>query len=520
MLSRRQLLFTPAILSAQAAKPNIILVLADDLGYSDLGCYGGETGTPTLDGLARQGLRFTQMYSTARCWPSRSCLMTGYYPQQVGRDQTNGYFPRWARLLPQYLRPAGYRTYHSGKWHVTGKWPVRDAEFDHSYFLSDQNRFFTTNEHYYDDQRLPKPPAGFYATRAVADRSIAMLAEHARQYKAQPYFLYLCFSAPHFPLQALPEDISAQKGKYDEGWDVIRQRRHARQRKDKLIQCPLSALNGEYSPPWNLSEAELLEKIGPGEVGRAVPWASLNEEQRRFQASKMEIHAAMISRLDTELARVLAQAKQSGSWENTLVIFLSDNGASAELMVRGDGHDKSAAPGSAATHLCLGPGWSSAANTPFRLHKYWNHEGGISSPAIFHWPARIRDRGALRHNQAHFTDMLPTFLDLAQSQPAMRHHDLTPPPFPGKSLAPLFTKDYAVPHEQIYFRHDANRGLRQGNLKLVAAGNNAEWELYDLSEDRGESNNLAAKLPDRLREMRTLWEKLDRQWLADNSIGK
>lgn len=520
MLQRRDFLASSAAASLSAqppTKPNIILVLADDMGFSDAGCYGGEIPTPTLDSLAANGLRFTQMYSTARCWPSRSCLMTGYYPQQVGRDQANGYFPRWARFTPQYLKATGYRAYHSGKWHVPGKLPLKDAQFDRSYFLSDQHRFFSTDAHFLDDQPLPKPSGGFYATAEIANRAIEFLQAHK---SAQPYFLYLCFTAPHFPLHALPQDIAAQRGRYDEGWDLIRARRHQRLQKTSITHNPLPPLDANYYPPWNLSEAELLEKLGPGEVGRAIPWKSLSAEQRRFQARKMEIHAAMVSRMDTELARVLAQAKQSGDWENTLVVFISDNGASAEIMIRGDGHDKSAEAGSASTHLCLGPGWSSAANTPFRLHKYWNHEGGISSPAIFHWPAAIRARGALRHNPCHFTDMLPTFLDMAQAKPEMRHNQLVPPAFPGKSLTPLFVKDHTVPHDFLYFRHDTNRGLRKGNWKIVAAGEDGPWELYDLSEDRGESVNLASKLPARLRELKELWERQDKQWVADNAIGK
>ncbi len=520
MLHRRSFLASTAAASLQAnsaTRPNIIVVLADDMGFSDAGCYGGEISTPTLDGLAANGLRFTQMYSTARCWPSRSCLMTGYYPQQVGRDQTNGYFPRWARLAPQYLKPAGYRSYHSGKWHVPGKLPVKDAQFDRSYFLSDQHRFFSTTAHFLDDQVLPEPEMGFYSTKEIANRAIEFLNQHPKQ---EPYFLYLCFTAPHFPLHALPEDIAAQRGRYDEGWDIIRARRHERLRKAGIVKNSLPALDPTYRPHWNLSDAELLAQIGPGEVGRAVPWLSLSPVQKAFQARKMEIHAAMISRMDTELARVLNQARQSGDWENTLVVFISDNGASAEIMIRGDGHDRKAAPGSAATHLCLGPGWSSAANTPFRLHKYWNHEGGVSSPAVFHWPKGISARGALRHNPCHFTDMLPTLLSLSGASPEMRHNGLTAPPFPGQSLTRLFAKDNTAPHDFIYFRHEDNRGLRQGNWKIVAAGANAPWELYDLSEDRGESANLAAKLPARLKQMQELWEKQDRQWIADNAIGR
>lgn len=508
--------------AASAPRPNIIVVLADDMGFSDAGCYGGEIPTPTLDALAQGGLRQTQMYSTSRCWPSRSCLMTGYYPQQVGRDPANGVFPKWARFTPQMLKLGGYRTYHAGKWHVPGKKPIGDAKFDHSYFLQDQNRFFNTQEHYLDEERLPEPGrgSGFYATRMIADRAVDWLSDHGRRHANSPYFLYLAFTAPHFPLHALPDDIARQKGRYDKGWDAIRAERHARLRKMGIVNSPLPPQDPRYVPGWNLTDAEMREKIGPGEVSRVVPWQELTGPQREFQARKMEIHAAMISRMDTELARVLDQAKNAGDWENTLVVFLSDNGATAEIMIRGDLHDKDAAPGSAATHLCLGPGWSTAANTPFRLHKHWNHEGGVSSPAIWHWPKGIRARGELRRNQSHFVDMVPTMLELAGVETPKEHNGVARPEFPGSSLVPLLSKDGTVAKQFIYFRHEGNRGLRKGNWKIVRAGEGGEWEMYDLSEDRGEIKNLAKSMPDRLQEMTSEWERLDQQWASDNLRGR
>ncbi|MDX2269080.1 MAG: arylsulfatase [Bryobacter sp.] len=505
-----------------SAAPNIIVVLADDMGYSDAGCYGGEIGTPTLDGLAQGGLRFTQMYSTSRCWPSRSCLMSGYYPQQVGRDPANGIWPKWARFTPQYLQMAGYRTYHSGKWHVPGKKPVGDAGFHHSYFLQDQHRFFNTQEHYLEDVRLPEPGpgAGFYATRMIADRGVEFLLDHSRRYEKQPYFLYLCFTAPHFPLHALPDDIARQRGKYDKGWDAMRAARYARQKQMGLVNSPLPALDTRYVPGWNLKPEEAKERIGPGEVSSAKPWTELTVVEQEFQARKMEIHAAMVARMDAELARVLAQARQSGDWENTLVLFISDNGASAEMMIRGDLHDKNAAPGSAGSHLCLGPGFSTAANTPFRLHKHWNHEGGISSPSIWHWPKGIRAKNELRRNPAHFVDLLPTFLEVAGVEAPREHNGVARPAFPGQSLVPVLAKDNSVVKEHIYFRHEGNRALRKGNWKLVRAGNEGNWELYDVSEDRGETRDLARQFPDRVQAMAAEWEGLDRQWSADNARGR
>jgi arylsulfatase len=511
MMDRRQFLLAPAALAAGPDRPNVILVLADDMGFSDAGCYGGEIGTPTLDALARGGMRMTQMYSTARCWPSRSCLMTGYYPQQVGRDPQNGVFPKWARMTPQYFQMAGYRSYHSGKWHVAGKDPVRDARFDRSFLLQNQMSFFVTDERAGNKQ---------YATALVAERALEFLREHEREHAKSPYFLYLCFTAPHFPLHAPPEDIAKQRGKYDAGWDVAREARYARMKKMGIVNSPLPKLDAAYTPPWNLPPEEAKRRIGPGEVSRAVPWSELNQEEREFQAKKMEIHAAMVARMDFEIARVLEQAKKTGDWENTLVIFLSDNGASAEMMIRGDGHDPKAPMGSAMTHLCLGPGWSSAANTPFRLHKYWNHEGGISSPSIWHWPKGIRGKNILRKNVSHFVDMVPTLLEIAGVKPGLEYNGLRAPQFPGKSLVPVIGRDNTVAHDFVYFRHEENRGLRMGNWKIVAAGDGAAWELYEMSEDRGETRNLAAAMPEKVREMAAEWERRDREWREDNARGR
>jgi arylsulfatase len=390
-------------------RPNVVFILADDLGYSDLGCYGGEIATPNLDRLSTTGLRFTQFYNTARCWPSRAALLTGYYAQQVRRDTvpgirsgSEGVRPRWARLLPEMLRPLGYRSYHSGKWHVDSR-PLQNG-FDRSYDLADQNRFFTPQNHTEDDRPLPavKPDDGYYATTAIADHARMCLKDHTERFSDRPFFLYLCFTSPHFPLQAPPEDIARYLGKYDQGWDELRAERWRRLQSLRIVDCRLSPLERNVGPPYHFAAA--LEKLGPGELNRPLPWDELNDVQRRFQATKMAIHAAMVDRMDREIGRVLDQLRTMNALENTVIFFASDNGASAEIMVRGDGHDPQAVPGTAATHLCLGPGFSSGANTPFRRHKTWVHEGGISTPLIVSWPRGIPARGELRHNPGHLID--------------------------------------------------------------------------------------------------------------------
>ena len=493
-------------------KPNFLVILADDMGYSDAGCYGGEIDTPNLDSLAKGGLRFTQMYSTARCGPSRGCILTGRYAQQTAGDvMTPGSTPAWTRFAPEHLKPLGYRAYHSGKWHIKFA-PVRDTGFDRSYLLQDQNRFFTPTAHFLDDERLapPKPEDNYYATIAIADHAVKTLKEHAAAHRDKPFFHYLAFTSPHFPLHALQGDIDKYKDRFGEGWDVARERRWQRMRKMGLVNCALSPLEPGMRPAWNTPEEELARQIGPGEVLRAVPWSTLTAEQKKFQRIKMAIHAAMITRMDREIGRVLDQLKAMDAFRDTVILFISDNGASSEQLIRADGHDASAAPGSARSHLCLGSGWASCANAPFRLHKSWVHEGGISSPLIAHWPAAIADAGKLRHDPCHFVDIVPTLLDLAGGKPDI---PAGAPPLAGTSFAPAFRKEGAVKRAYIYFNHSNNRALRSGDWKAVAAGKDGPWELYDMRTDRSEGKNLASAQPDRLERMAAQWKKLDEEFV-------
>ncbi len=495
---------------APTKKPNILIVIADDMGYSDAGCYGGEIATPNLDSLAAGGVRFTQCYSTGRCWPSRTCLLTGYYAQQVRMDPPQGPLPAWTRVVPDNLKPLGYRCYHSGKWHLTGAPKViADGHFDRSYVLHDHDRNFNPKNHMLDDRPLPPVPEGtdFYVQTTMANYAIEFLKEHQAQCKDQPFYCYLAFTSPHFPLQAPPKDIERYRDRYTEGWDVVRERRWKRMKEMGLINCDLAPREPETIPSWNISEEKLEKQIGPGEVNRAVAWKDLTDEQNRFQATKMQIHAAMIDRIDQEIGRVLEQIKAMGVAENTVVIFVSDNGASAEQIVRGDMNDPTAAPGSAKSYLCLGPGWSTASNTPFRLHKSWVHEGGISSPLIVHWPAGLAARGDVRHDPCHFIDLLPTVIELAGGRDiAPVWNAQTAPPLPGRSLVPTLTRDGAMTHEFLYFHHLTNRAFRVGDWKLVAKGEKGPWELYDLKTDRCEQKNLAQRYPDRVREMSARWQ--------------
>lgn len=502
--------------SRAAERPNFLIILADDLGYSDLACYGGEASTPNLDRLAKNGLRFTQFYNTARCWPTRTAIVTGYYPQQVRMDPPQGKFATWTRTLPQRLKPLGYRNYHSGKWHVqAAPNPVADGGFDRSYYLGDHDRNFYPRDHRQDDLPLPavEPGSGYYTTTAIANHAIECLKEHAEKHAAAPFFQYVAFTVPHFPLQAPAEDVARYKETYTAGWDALRAERYRRQKEMKLVDFPLSSPEPKVLAPSG--RPDTAEKLGPGEVFHALPWAELSAAQQGFQAAKMAVHAAMVDRMDREIGRILDQLKAQGALENTVIFFLSDNGASAEILVRGDGHDPAAAPGSAASYLCLGPGGSTLSNTPFRRHKIWVHEGGISTPLIVHWPRGIEARGELRHGVGHVIDFAPTLLELAGVKSGEEPKDKDAPPLPGKSLVPAFVKDDPLARESLFFHHSGHRALRMGDWKLVSAKDNKdEWELYNLATDRGESNDLAAQDPDRVKRMSARWQELEAQFRA------
>jgi arylsulfatase A-like enzyme len=501
-----------------AKKPNFLFILTDDLGYSDLGCYGSEIETPNLDKLAANGLRYSQFYNTGRCWPTRSSLLTGYYAQQIRRDVIvgtkgggQGKRPTWAPLLPEFLKPMGYRSYHSGKWHIDGK--VLDGGFNRSWHVINHSNFFSPNANLLDDQRYKpsKVDKDYYSTTATSDHAIECLQDHQQNYSDQPFFHYLAFIAPHFPLHAKPEDIAKYRDRYLSGWDKLREERFAKQKKIGLHKTSLSALEPKIGPPYAFPQA--IEQLGSGEVNRPLPWDTLNDKQKRFQATKMAIHAAMIDRVDQEVGRVIQQLKIMGAYENTLIFFASDNGASAEIMVRGGGHDPDAPMGSAQSYLCLGPGFSSAANTPFRRHKTWVHEGGISTPLIAHWPAGIQAKGELRHSPGHLIDIVPTILELSGVEKPKSWKGTPIPEAPGKSLVSSFSKDHTIQRDSIWWMHEGHRAIRQGNFKLVAAKGDP-WALYDLSEDRAEFNDLSSKKPDKAKALENTWNQQTQSFIS------
>ncbi len=499
--------------------PHLVFILADDMGYSDLGSYGAEIiRTPNLDRLAEDGLRFTDFYNTGRCWPTRTSLMSGYYPHQVLSDPLEGldYQAQEVRAvneswLPALLKEAGYRCYHSGKWHLFRRIPEHyqythtEVGFDHSYRTQD-GRHLRPRQLWEDGKEaiLPGPGETYEASVAIVDHAIQYLEEHHRDHPGTPFFQYLAFIAPHFPLQALREDIDHYREKFLMGWDEVRELRMENRKQMGFTDHPLHPPEPERFAPWNLTPEELVEQIDPHETGRAVPWDELTPPQQEFQAMKMAIHAAMVSRMDREVGRYLEALERMGYLENTVIFFCSDNGASTEIMNRADKHTIGSVPGSADSYLCLGPGWSTAANTPFRLHKTWVHEGGIATPLIVHWPEGIDEHGAFREIPSHIIDIAPTILELAGSDPSRLDGRAT---HPGISLVPSLAEDRLTGRPPIFFHHEKKKALRHGNWKITTIEENGPWELYDLSGDRGETEDLSASEPERLEELTGLWEK-------------
>lgn len=527
------LFLVSSALYAQNEKPNIVLIMADDLGFSDLGCYGGEIHTPNLDRLAGQGLRFAQFYNCGRSWPTRASLLTGYYPQQVNNDGKRAAFPKWGYLLPHHLQQAGYRSYHSGKWHVQNvKKQVSQGGFDHSYCIEDHDRPFSPKNHLLDDKPLPAIERGtnYYSTIAITDYALQFLQDHQQHYSDTPFFLYVAYITPHFPLQAPKEDIDLYRNNYLKGWEKLKNDRYARQKELGFDLGENSSFEYYVTPPWNWPEKYLKDSIS-GEIRMAKAWEQLTMEEKNLQATKMAIHAAMVDRIDQEVGRILRQLKTMNADENTLVLFLSDNGASAEVLIRGDGHDKNVPLGSAGSYLCLGPGFSTASNTPFRRHKYWTHEGGIATPLIAWWPKGIKDKGEIRYAMGHVIDFLPTLLELAGINPLKEKNGYEAPPLPGKSLVPLFKKDQPWERE-LYFSHEGNKALRQGEWKAVISSDiDGKWQLYNMKDDRTERNNVADDFYDfgnptwkqenqeRLEKMKARWEELDKLYQQEGKVG-
>ncbi len=503
-------------------RPNIVLILNDDMGYSDLGCYGGEVQTPTLDQLAANGLRFSQFYNTARCSPSRASLLTGLHPHQTGigiltydsgPEGYAGNLNQQCVTIAEVLKTGGYRTYMSGKWHVssnlktpTDSWPMQRG-FDRFYgtiigagSFYDPNTLTRGNENVEHEAHAD----GFFYTDAISDQAAAYIREHHAQSPEQPFFEYVAYTAPHWPLHAHDEDIAKYKGRFDAGWDALRE-----ERLDRLVE------SGMLSAHWKLTDRDPTQP----------PWteAQKDEQLRAWTLRCMEVYAAQIDRMDQGIARIVKALEETGRLDDTLIIFLADNGACAEDIPEGVsieelvdklmiarattrsgeavhiGNNTAIMPGPENTYQSYGTAWANLSNTPFRLYKHWIHEGGISTPLIFHWPAGITQRGEIRHTPGYLPDVMATVVDITGIDYPQQYAGRSVLPLEGHSLQGAFDAD-AGDRPPMFWEHEGNSAVRIGHWKLVRR-HPRDWELYDLTADRTELNDLASSQPERVRAM-------------------
>ncbi|HIL70074.1 MAG TPA: arylsulfatase [Verrucomicrobia bacterium] len=539
------LLISLMSLNLQAAdRPNIIIILSDDMGYSDIGCYGGEINTPTLDGLAKGGLRFTQFYNTGRCCPTRASLLTGLYPHQTGIghmmndrgvDGYRGDLNASCVTIAQALKPAGYSNSCLGKWHVTKNtfpknvnekynWPLQRG-FDRYYgIINGASSLWDPNSLTRDNKPITirndpeyQPEEPYHFTDAISDNAVNFINHHSA---SKPFFMYVAYTAAHWPMHARPKDIANYEGKYDRGYGPIRNARFNRMKAMGVItsDTELSSLVGD----WN-----------------AVP-------DKEWEAACMEVYAAMIDQMDQGIGRIVKALKAKGTFENTLILFMQDNGGCAEAggrKPRGNRNpraDKPALPpipddllhyqgsvpkqtrdgypvrrghvmpGPADTYIGYGRNWANVSNTPFREYKHYVHEGGISTPLIAHWPRGIKAKNELRSEPSHLIDLMATCVDLSGANYPTEFKGKTIKPMEGKSLLSVF-EGKSLDRKRIFFEHEGNRALRIGDWKIVAKGrhgqDNVDWELYHITEDRAELHNLADDHTERLKRMKALWVK-------------
>ncbi len=492
---------------ASGKRPNIVLILTDDMGYSDIGCFGSEIDTPGINRLAAGGLQFTHFYNAARCCPTRASLLTGLYPHQAGVGHMThdrgtpgyrGHLNQNCVTIGEALGNAGYHTIMSGKWHVgskRGRWPA-DRGFD-EYFgiLGGSSHYFNPGKESMParNHKLVETGEGFYTTDAFTDHAIRSIGE-CRKQDNDPFFLYLAYNAPHWPLHAYEEDIQKYEGRYMKGWDKLRAERYERMKELGII-----------DPGWPLTDRD-----------RGTPaWWALTPGRKETMARKMAVYAAMIDRMDQNISKLVRFLESSGEMDNTLILFLFDNGACHELTTFGfDWNPKysrglmstlTARPGTPESFSSYGRGWSNAGNTPFRLHKHWTHEGGIATPLIAYWPGVISPGGSTPET-GHVIDLMATCLDVAGAEYPKVYQGREILPLEGKSLLPVLRGGTREGHEAMFWEHEGNRAVIQGKWKLVSDYPGG-WELYDLEEDRTETNDLAKKNQHKVKELSRVYDE-------------
>ncbi|MCD7976034.1 MAG: arylsulfatase [Tannerellaceae bacterium] len=525
------------------SRPNIIVILADDLGYSDLGCYGGEIQTPNLDRLAENGVRFSHFYNASRSCPTRASLLTGLYPHQAGigrmtfDDQQPGYrgtMSHHAVTIAEVLQQTGYRTGMIGKWHVAEtplrpdqrQWLAHQLQYDefapkdnYPVYRGFQDFYGTIYGvvNYFDpfslvngEEPVRSVPENYYSTIALTDSAVAYVNRYSQS--DQPFFMYLSYHAPHWPLHALPEDIKKYEDTYQVGWDAIREKRYERMR-----QTPLVKQEGNYFSPRHFTDR----------------WE--DNPTREWDARAMAVHAAMVDRMDQEIGKLLVALEQTGELDNTLILFLSDNGCSNEdcqnypegendrpaEMRNGEKiiypREKEVLPGPQNTYASIGPRWANVANTPFRFWKAKSYEGGICTPMIAHWPKGIAlEKGSVTHEMGHVMDIMATCMELSGAVYPAEYNQKEIIPLEGKSLVPVFRTGKREGHRELCFEHfDQSALIDASGWKIVKPGKEAEWELYNLKEDRSELINLAMQYPERVKELAARYEAWEKRAMVE-----
>lgn len=507
---------------ADRKRPNVVLILNDDMGFSDLGCYGGEIRTPSLDSLAAGGLRYTQFYNTARCCPSRASLLTGLHPHQAGvghmmhDDGVDGYMGDLAQAtatIAEVLRPAGYRTYMAGKWHVSRhikpdnpshNWPCQRG-FDRYYgTLTGACNYFNPHCLRRDNEPITAGDADdYYFTDDISDRACEFVRDHAADHADQPFFAYVAYTAPHWPLHAPEEDIARCAGRFSAGWDRLR-----RERLERMVEM------GLIDRSWKLS---------PRDPSQSA-WDETPDHE--WQQRRMEVYAAQVDRMDQGIGRIVQALRETGQLDNTLILFLADNGGCAEELQadepRGQdqgtpsktragqpvkwGNTPACQPGSEETYASYGLPWANLSNTPFRRYKHWVHEGGIATPLIAHWPTGIAARGELRLQPGQLPDIMATICDVTGADYPAERDGHAVPPCEGFSLRPTFI-DSPSARPTLFWEHEGNKAVREGRWKLVRRFP-LQWELYDIEADRTELTDLSAESPEVVKELSAKW----RQW--------
>lgn len=503
-----------------ASRPNILLIMADDMGYSDIGCYGGEIPTPNLDRLATEGLRFTRFYNAARCCPTRASLLTGLYPHEAGigrmvyRNDGPGYSGRLNErcvTLAEVLQSAGYRTSMAGKWHVGHQPGVRptDRGFDRFYgihrHVDSYYRVLKGCTVYLDDEEvIPetedptnhlRPDQDWYTTDVFTDYALSFIEEAADS--GGPFFHYLAYNAPHFPLEAPTDDIERFRGRYMDGWDVLREEKF-----ERMLVAGIIPETAELSPPEN------------------VPWNGLSEDDRRNLDFRRAIYAAQIARMDRNIGRLLDRLEQRGILDETLILFLSDNGCSAEVGMFGMNWDENRIENwdewreKGGWSVSQGRAWANASNAPFRLFKKWVHEGGIATPLIARGPG-VPARGGLTHEVGHVIDVMATCCEVAGASYPSEFAGRQIRPLRGQSLVPVLNGRSRLGHEALYWEHLRHAAIRTGRWKLVSRDDERlRWELYDLDADRTELVDVSSFAPNRVSDMRAQWQA----WAEETNV--